>query len=221
MTDGAKVDIDLSGLNTIQDVLSAFNQASPELTASINTTGTGINLSDTAGGGGNISVINMNGSSAGADLGIVGTATGNVLHGAAIVTGFRKPSTAATRLIPFTEAPEPIPSRAAAARPPSSARARTIRSSRRGATTATTSYTQQQRADDHDDASGVAAVGQPDRRTARDADGGQRRTTPWTRPPSPAGSVILTVGDGKATPLKAARQERTTSSMRATAATTA
>jgi len=87
MTDGTPVDIDLSGLDTVQDVLAAFNVANSKLSAAINATGTGINVSDTAGGGNNITIADMNGSTAGADLGIVGTGTGNVLHGTSIVSG--------------------------------------------------------------------------------------------------------------------------------------
>src|SRR5208282_152103 len=72
MMSGAKVNIDLYGLDTVQDVLSALNAASPGLSAAINSTGTGINLTDTAGGSGSLSVIDMNGSYAGDDLGLTG-----------------------------------------------------------------------------------------------------------------------------------------------------
>ena len=87
MTDGTPVDIDLSGLDTVRDVLAAFNEADSRLSASIDSAGTGIDVSDAAAGGGNITISDMNGSTAGTDLGIVGTGTGSVLHGTSIVTG--------------------------------------------------------------------------------------------------------------------------------------
>ncbi len=70
MMSGVKVDIDLSNLDTVQDVLSALNGANSNLVATINSTGTGINLTDTAGGSGSLSVVNMNGSLAGDRLGL-------------------------------------------------------------------------------------------------------------------------------------------------------
>ncbi len=90
MMSGAKVDIDLSNLDTVQDVLSAINDANPNLVATINSTGTGINLTDTAGGSGSLSVVNMNGSLAGADLGLTaGTWNSSTLtlSGTTIVSG--------------------------------------------------------------------------------------------------------------------------------------
>src|SRR5262249_7578382 len=56
LTDGSTVDIDLTDLQTIQDVLGAFDDADSRLKATINSTGMGINLSDSAGGSGTIAV---------------------------------------------------------------------------------------------------------------------------------------------------------------------
>ena len=85
LTDGTQVDIDLSGLQTIQDVIAAIDAADPRLVATINATGTGLDLTDTAGGTGKLTVTSRNGSTAGSDLGIAGMGTGNVLHGTSIV----------------------------------------------------------------------------------------------------------------------------------------
>ncbi len=89
LTDGTQVNIDLTGAATIQDVFSAIDAADPNLFATINAAGTGLDLHDTAGGTGKLTVTDRNGSSAGADLGIVGVGTGNVLHGTSIVSGNR------------------------------------------------------------------------------------------------------------------------------------
>ncbi|MGO9922562.1 MAG: beta strand repeat-containing protein, partial [Isosphaeraceae bacterium] len=85
LTDGTQVDIDLSGLQTIEDVIATIDASSPFLTATINAAGTGLDLTDTAGGTGKLTVTNRDGSTAGTDLGIVGTANGNVLYGTSIV----------------------------------------------------------------------------------------------------------------------------------------
>jgi len=73
MMSGAKVDIDLSNLDTGAGCALAFNSAELEpVFATINSTGTGINLTDTAGGSGSLTVVNMNGSLAGTNLGLNG-----------------------------------------------------------------------------------------------------------------------------------------------------
>ena len=91
LTDGSTVDIDLSGLQTIQDVLGAFDDADPRLKATINSTGTGINLSDSAGGKSAIAISELNGSTAAHDLGLTpdagATASGARILGGSIVTG--------------------------------------------------------------------------------------------------------------------------------------
>ncbi len=87
LTDGTLVYLDLSSLDTLQDALALFNEADSRLSATINTSGLGIKLSDTANGLGNISVADMNGSHAAEDLGILGTGTGNVIHGTSLVSG--------------------------------------------------------------------------------------------------------------------------------------
>lgn len=71
---GNAVDIDLTGLNTVQDVLDAINSAASGagvlVAASFAAVGNGIVLTDTAGGAGTLSVVPLNASSAVADLGL-------------------------------------------------------------------------------------------------------------------------------------------------------
>src|SRR5205823_3912790 len=75
MTDGTQVDIDVTGVRNVQDVLDLFSEADPRLLATVNANGTGIDLRDTAGGAGNLGVLAKNGSFAAQDLGLLGTGT--------------------------------------------------------------------------------------------------------------------------------------------------
>lgn len=87
LTDGTELDFDLTGLTTIQDVLELFNTADSRLTATVNASGEGVDLSDTAAGGGNLAVTGRNESTAVADLGIAKTGSGNLLTGSSIISG--------------------------------------------------------------------------------------------------------------------------------------
>ena len=73
LSDNSNVDIDLSDTETVQDVPDAITEADDDLTAELNADGTGIDLSDTAGGGSNLRVTALNSSDAAADLGILAT----------------------------------------------------------------------------------------------------------------------------------------------------
>jgi len=66
---------------TIGDVIDAINKLDMGVTARINDDGDGIALEDTAGGTGTLAVVEMSGGTTAADLGILGTAQGNVLEG--------------------------------------------------------------------------------------------------------------------------------------------
>ena len=81
---GAVTDINLAQgtYNTIGDVINAINSKNGGVTASINTTGNGIQLTDTAGGSGKLTVTDLAGGTAAADLNIAGTATGTTIDGA-------------------------------------------------------------------------------------------------------------------------------------------
>jgi flagellar hook-associated protein 2 len=80
---GSSTTIDLAkgSINTVGDVINAINNAHDDVTASINSTGNGILLTDTAGGAGELTVKDITGSSA-QDLNIAGTATGTTINGA-------------------------------------------------------------------------------------------------------------------------------------------
>jgi flagellar hook-associated protein 2 len=80
---GATTSIDLTqgSINTVGDVLNAINNAHAGVTASINSTGNGILLTDTAGGNGKLTVTDTTGTSA-ANLNIAGAATGKTINGA-------------------------------------------------------------------------------------------------------------------------------------------
>ena len=87
LTDGTRIDIDFSNASTLQEILILLNLADDHLFAEINADGTGIDLRDTSGGNGNLTVQARNDSLAAVDLGIAKTGTGAVLRGASIVSG--------------------------------------------------------------------------------------------------------------------------------------
>ena len=84
-SNGTKFQVDLDGATTMQDVINAINTASTGasagVTASFATSGNGLVLTDTAGGGGSVSVTSINNSFAAADLGLTNAAVGNVITG--------------------------------------------------------------------------------------------------------------------------------------------
>jgi flagellar hook-associated protein 3 len=79
LSDGTRIDVDLDGCRTVQDVLDAINNdadnlaAGSPLTAAVRGDGNGILLSDALGGGSAITVQDIDGRSAAADLGLAGT----------------------------------------------------------------------------------------------------------------------------------------------------
>jgi len=83
-SDGTTFGVSLAGAVTVQDVINRISAAAggAGVTASFATTGNGIVLTDTAGGGGTLTVTPQNFSTAAADLGISGPAAGNVITGA-------------------------------------------------------------------------------------------------------------------------------------------
>jgi len=86
LTDGTEVDIDLTGSETLQQVLDAITGAHDRLSATIDAAGKGIALADAVDDGVNaLAVSALNGSSAAADLGLSsGTASNNLLAGSDI-----------------------------------------------------------------------------------------------------------------------------------------
>lgn len=86
-SDGGNFSVNLTSLNTIDDVISAINDAAgntgaAQVTASLS----GSSLVLTDAGGGTITVSALNGSTAAKSLGILGTSTGNVLTGQSILS---------------------------------------------------------------------------------------------------------------------------------------
>jgi flagellar hook-associated protein 2 len=84
---GVSFGVDVTSAKTVQDVLDAINAAATTagagVTASFSTSGNGIVLGDTAGGGGTISVTPANASDAAAYLGLTGVAaSGGTITGA-------------------------------------------------------------------------------------------------------------------------------------------
>ena len=76
------IDLTNGSFNTIGDVVKAINAKNIGVTASINKTGNGLLLTDTAGGTGKLTVSDLNGGSAAAGLNIAGTATTTSIDGA-------------------------------------------------------------------------------------------------------------------------------------------
>jgi len=81
--DGSTFAVDLSNLDTIQDVLDAINtaDAGAGVTASFGANGNGIVLTDTTGGPGTLSVVAENASNAAADLGLTTAEVAGVITG--------------------------------------------------------------------------------------------------------------------------------------------
>jgi flagellin-like hook-associated protein FlgL len=79
---GATFQVALGSAQTVQDVLNAINTATGgAVTASVATTGSGIVLTDSSGGGGTLSVTPLNNSNAAAQLGLTAPAVGSTITG--------------------------------------------------------------------------------------------------------------------------------------------
>lgn len=87
--DGRTFEVDLAGAETVDDVLTAINDAATtagvvvpgEFTAGLATTGNGLVLTDGTAGGTDLSVTALNGSFAARDLGLLGTTSSATLAG--------------------------------------------------------------------------------------------------------------------------------------------
>ncbi|HMB94984.1 MAG TPA: flagellar hook-associated protein FlgL [Tepidisphaeraceae bacterium] len=84
-SNGTSFQVDTNGLHTVQDVIDAINNAASTagagVTASFATTGNGLVLTDTAGGGGTMAVAAVNFSTAVQDLGLTAAPVGGVISG--------------------------------------------------------------------------------------------------------------------------------------------
>jgi flagellar hook-associated protein 2 len=86
LSDGTNVTISLNGDNTIGDVINTINTAGAgKLTASINSSGTGLKLTDNSGGSGSFTLAAANSSPALADLGLTAAASGTTITGRPLV----------------------------------------------------------------------------------------------------------------------------------------
>jgi flagellar hook-associated protein 2 len=89
--DGTLIDVELGSATTIQGALDAINndaQNGGKVVASIDPGGDKLVLTDTTGGGGTLSVIELNGTHSARDLGILGSEqSGGVLTGKRVVAG--------------------------------------------------------------------------------------------------------------------------------------
>lgn len=90
LRDGSTIDVDLTGATTVADVIDAINNDSENtgsLTASLRGDGKGIQLVDSSGGGGSLSVASLNSSAAANDLGILQTVAGDTMTGDDLIAG--------------------------------------------------------------------------------------------------------------------------------------
>jgi flagellar hook-associated protein 2 len=90
LRDGTEFVVDLSGAQSLGDVVIAINNASGnpgDLVASIGVSGKGLDLSDESVGGGALVVASGNGGTAAYDLGILGSAADGELAGDALMGG--------------------------------------------------------------------------------------------------------------------------------------
>jgi flagellar hook-associated protein 2 len=86
--DGTAVNVALGGATTVGDVINDINTAGAgKLTAAIAANGQSIQLTDSSGGGGTMTVAAQNGSDAAAELGLTTAATGNTIDGKPLIAG--------------------------------------------------------------------------------------------------------------------------------------
>lgn len=82
---GAAAEIDLSSITTVQGIINTINSTSGiSVTASANSTGDGILLTDTSGGTGAFTVEDLDGGTMAADLGLAQSLRSNILYGASV-----------------------------------------------------------------------------------------------------------------------------------------
>ena len=101
LADGTTLDIDLSGMTTIADVLDMLNGQTSLFTARVDARGEGLVLRDLTDGAGPFRVVSLNtafGSHAAEDLGIAGTGVAGVINGTSIVGGYTRNGAAVSSL---------------------------------------------------------------------------------------------------------------------------
>ena len=88
LSTGTTVDVELTYVATLQDVLDQITAASAQLTATLNAARTRILISDNAGGATTLQVTARNGAIAAADLGLLKTGSTSLLQGDPLVGGW-------------------------------------------------------------------------------------------------------------------------------------
>ncbi len=88
LADGSTVGVNLATANTVGDVINDINTAGGgKLTASVGPDGSSLQLTDSSGGGGTMSITQDNGSQAATDLGLTTAPSGNVMTGKDVLGG--------------------------------------------------------------------------------------------------------------------------------------
>jgi len=87
LADGTRLEFNLSGLTTLDDVLQLLNGEDERFSAGIDASGTGLDLFDASGGAGPFTAASLNGSFAAADLGLLAAGVAGKITGSSIVTG--------------------------------------------------------------------------------------------------------------------------------------
>ncbi|MDJ0872048.1 MAG: LEPR-XLL domain-containing protein, partial [Gammaproteobacteria bacterium] len=85
LRDGTSVNIDLSGAETIKDVIDAMTDQASSLIVTLNADGSGLKIIDATTGSGDVRVSASNASGAAEDLGILGAGSGDTLYGTPFV----------------------------------------------------------------------------------------------------------------------------------------
>ncbi|MGA8709534.1 MAG: flagellar cap protein FliD N-terminal domain-containing protein, partial [Steroidobacteraceae bacterium] len=86
--DGSTSTVSLGSAQTVGDVINAINSATNgKVKASLSANAKGITLTDESGGSGALTVADINGSDAAADLGIQQTGSGGVINGNQVISG--------------------------------------------------------------------------------------------------------------------------------------
>ena len=78
---GTSTNVDLTGSNTVQDILDKINQSSAGVKASLNSAGNGIQITDTSGVSGSLTIGDVGGGTTATALGIATTSTTGTVSG--------------------------------------------------------------------------------------------------------------------------------------------
>ena len=85
LANGTQLEFNFSGLTTLADVLDLLDSEDELFSASINASGTGLNLFDASVGAGTFTAVSLNGSFAATDLGLLAAGVAGTISGASII----------------------------------------------------------------------------------------------------------------------------------------